>query len=98
MVTYNPRSRLILGHGEPILDAVLAGAGIAYLPTWAIAESLERRALEPVWPDKLVGNVPVHALWPKARATAPKIRVVVDALLERLSPAPWDRLWGGVVS
>lgn len=89
---YSPRSRLILGHGEPILDAVLAGAGIAYLPTWLIVESLERLTLELLWPDILVQTGPVHALWPKARATAPKVRVVVDALVERLSPAPWDRI------
>lgn len=92
-VTYNPRSRLILGHGEPLLDAVLAGAGISYLPTWLIEESVKRGTVELLWPDILVENVPVHALWPKARAIAPKIRVVVDALVRRLAPAPWDRAY-----
>jgi DNA-binding transcriptional LysR family regulator len=90
--TVIPRSRIILGHGEPILDAVLAGLGVAYLPTWLIADDLKRRELVMVWPDSFVENLPVHAMWPKTRSVAPKVRVVVDALIERFSPPPWDQL------
>ena len=37
--------------------------------------------------------VAVHALWPKARDLAPKIRVVVDELVRHFAPTPaWDRL------
>jgi DNA-binding transcriptional LysR family regulator len=90
--TVTPHGRIILGHGEPLLDAVLAGLGVAYLPTWLIGDYLKRRELVMVWPDSFVENFPVHALWPKTRSVAPKVRVVVDALVERFSPPPWDQV------
>jgi DNA-binding transcriptional LysR family regulator len=90
-VLINPPARIVLGHGEPLLDAVLAGLGIAYLPTWLAADHLRRGQIALVWPGYFVENDPVHALWPKTRTPAPKVRVVVDALLESFSAAPWDR-------
>jgi DNA-binding transcriptional LysR family regulator len=89
--TLRPRGGIVLGHGEPLLDATLAGLGIACLPTWLIHEHLKRGELKTVWPDCFADNIPVHALWPKTRTLAPKVRVVVDALVERFSPPPWDQ-------
>ena len=85
-----PKARLVLGHGEPMLDAALAGCGIAFLPTWLAADCLKSGELEMVLSDCLVENVAVHAIWPVTRNLAPKIRVVVDALVERFSSPPWD--------
>jgi DNA-binding transcriptional LysR family regulator len=90
--SFTPRGRLVLGHGEAILDAVLQGHGLGFMPTWLIAEHLRRQSLELVFPDVL-DNLAVHALWPKARDLAPKIRVVVDELVRHFAPTPaWDRL------
>jgi len=90
--SFAPRGRLVLGHGEAILDAVLQGHGIAFLPTWLIAEHLRRKSLRLVFPDVL-DNLAVHALWLKARDLAPKIRVVVDELVRQFAPTPlWDRI------
>jgi DNA-binding transcriptional LysR family regulator len=88
----SPPGRLILGHGEAVLDAALAGQGLAYLPTWLMGEHLKRGALELVLPGTAVEDTPVHALWPKSRSLAPKIRVAVDELVSRFTPQPpWDR-------
>ncbi|RRH95302.1 LysR family transcriptional regulator [Mesorhizobium tamadayense] len=87
---FQPQARLVLGHGEPMLDAVLAGCGITFLPTWLIADSLKRGELEMVLSDCLIENVVVHAVWPVTRNLAPKVRVVVDALIEHFSSPPWD--------
>ncbi|TIS56780.1 MAG: LysR family transcriptional regulator [Mesorhizobium sp.] len=87
---FQPRARLILGHGEPMLDAVLAGCGITYLPTWLVADSLKRGELEMVLSDCLVENTIVHAVWPVTRNLTPKVRVVVDALVAHFSAPPWD--------
>jgi DNA-binding transcriptional LysR family regulator len=90
--SFAPRGRLVLGNGEAILDAVLAGQGIAFLPTWLIAGHMRRGELELVFPD-VRENLVVHALWPKARDLAPKIRVVVDELIRHFAPTPaWDRI------
>jgi DNA-binding transcriptional LysR family regulator len=86
-----PRGRLVLGHGEAMLDAALAGHGLTYLPTWLMAAHLQRGELEMVLSDTLVEDVVIHALWPKTRDLAPKIRMVVDELVRRFSPSPpWD--------
>lgn len=86
-----PAGRLIIGHGEAILDAALAGHGLAYLPTWLMGEELKRGALEMVLSESAVEEFDVYALWPRTRDLAPKIRVVVDELVSRFSPVPpWD--------
>jgi DNA-binding transcriptional LysR family regulator len=91
LTTIYPRGTIVLGHGEPLLDAVLAGLGLAYLPTWLIQDAVRRGDLVAVWPDHFVDNMPVHALWPKTRAQAPKVRVVIDELVRRFSAPPWDQ-------
>jgi DNA-binding transcriptional LysR family regulator len=88
---FKPRGRIVLGHGDPILDAVRAGCGISYLPTWLMADDLRRGALRLVLSHGLVENLPVHALWPLARNLAPRIRVAVDALVAHFSAPEWDR-------
>ncbi|RWD59860.1 MAG: LysR family transcriptional regulator [Mesorhizobium sp.] len=90
LTTFVPKARLVLGHGEPMLDAALAGCGITFLPTWLAAESLRRGELEMVLSDCLVENIVVHAIWPVTRALTPKVRVVVDALVDHFSAPPWD--------
>ncbi|RVA45451.1 LysR family transcriptional regulator, partial [Mesorhizobium sp. M7A.F.Ca.US.001.01.1.1] len=46
--------------------------------------------LEMVLSECLVENIVVHAVWPVTRALTPKVRVVVDALVEHFSAPPWD--------
>jgi DNA-binding transcriptional LysR family regulator len=87
---FAPHGRIILGHGEPMLDAVLAGCGIASLPTWLTADHIRKGELEMILSDCLVETGPVHALWPKTRNLAPKVRVVVDELVSRFASPVWD--------
>ena len=87
---YVPRGRIVLGHGEPMLDAVLGGHGIAFLPSWLVAEALAGGLLERVLASELVDTAPIHAIWPATRTLAPKIRSVVDELVARFSPPPWE--------
>jgi len=90
LTTFVPKARLVLGHGEPMLDAALAGCGIAFLPTWLAGQSLRRGALETVLSDYLVEHIVVHAVWPVTRALTPKVRVVIDALVGHFSAPIWD--------
>lgn len=85
-----PKARLTLGHGEPLLDAVLSGCGISWLPTWLTAEYLASGALKPVLGGRLVDTTPVNAIWPKTRDLIPRVRVVVDELIRRFASPPWD--------
>ncbi len=83
---YAPRGRIVLGHGEPMLDAALAGCGITYLPTWMMANELASGRLECVLSQVFAETAPIHAIWPATRTLAPKIRIVVDELVRRFSP------------
>jgi DNA-binding transcriptional LysR family regulator len=75
-----------------LLDAALAGCGIAYLPTWLIAQELASGRLECLLSKDFVETAPVHAIWPATRTLAPKIRIVVDELVRRFSPPSWEAM------
>lgn len=85
------RGRLGLNHSEAILDAALAGHGIALLSDWLVAESLRDGQLLRVLPNVRTQGFPIHAVWQKNRHLSAKVRRVVDSLAERFLPAPpWE--------
>lgn len=85
------RGRLGLNHSEAILDAALAGHGIALLSDWLVAEHLRAGRLMRVLPLVRTQGFPIHALWQKNRHLSAKIRCVVDVLAQRFLPkAPWE--------
>lgn len=78
-------------HSDAICDAVLADRGIALLSTWLIDDHLRSGRLISILPEIETRGFPIHALWPHARHMAPKVRVVVDELVNRFLPEPpWD--------
>ncbi|WP_315810810.1 LysR family transcriptional regulator [Bradyrhizobium sp. SZCCHNR3107] len=84
--------RLSFNHSDAICDAALAGQGIALLSTWLIADHLRDGRLAQVLPEVTTRGFPIHALWPQTRQMSPKVRVVVDELVNRFLPEPpWDR-------
>ena len=85
------RGRLWFNHSEAILDAALAGHGLALLSNWLVAEHLKSGRLEAVLPQMETQGFPIHALWPQTRHLSSKVRVVVDELVSRFLPvSPWD--------
>ncbi|WP_063533963.1 LysR family transcriptional regulator [Burkholderia sp. MSMB1589WGS] len=82
------RAAHTIGHGDALLDAAVAGLGIAYLSTWLAADALRAGRLETVLAERAVDDMPINVLWPHSRALAPKVRVTVDALVGRFTPAP----------
>ncbi|WP_426131812.1 LysR family transcriptional regulator [Pseudomonas sp. DWP1b1] len=76
------RVRHEFGDGEMMLRATLDGGGLCQLPTWLVAEHLRSGALLTVLDDCAGATMPIHVIWPQTRYVQPKVRVVVDALLE----------------
>lgn len=74
--------RHTISHGEALRDATVSGLGVAYLSTWLAADDLRSGRLEVVQIATPVEDVPITTLWPRSRDLAPKVRVVVDALVE----------------
>ena len=85
------RGRLGLNHSEAILDAVMAGHGIALLSDWLVADQLRAGRLVQVLPEVRTEGFPIHAVWQKSQHLSARVRHVVDLLAERFVPTePWD--------
>ncbi len=77
---------------EVLRAAAVGGAGIAILPTWAIADELRDGALVCVLPGWLPSASVIHAVYPGNRRMSAKVRSFVDHLARHIGRSPyWDR-------
>jgi DNA-binding transcriptional LysR family regulator len=89
--------RLRVNNSEAILDAVVAGLGIALLPTWLIGERLQCGDLVIVLPEweATISAGPERAIWgiyPFRRIVSPKVKVFLSFLQQRFGRPPyWDQ-------
>lgn len=72
-----------LGDGTAVVDAAIAGLGIAQMPWSLVAPALEDGRLVEVLPDHATATVSIHALWPETRHLLARVRHVVDVLAAR---------------
>ena len=82
------RSRHELTDGDALLDACLAGSGLAQLPTWLAGQGLRTGALIQVFAEISGGAMPIHVVWQKTWHLQPKVRVAVDALTSLAAKNP----------
>lgn len=82
------RPRHTVSHGEALRDAALAGLGVACLSTWLVSEDIRLGCLRVLPISAPLEDATVSALWPGSRDLSPKLRVVVDALIEALQSSP----------
>jgi DNA-binding transcriptional LysR family regulator len=75
------RGRLRTNNQEALVDAVLAGAGLAVLPMWLVREELEKGRLQRVLAEFERPRTPVHAVLPTKGAPPNKVRAFVDFLI-----------------
>ncbi|MFT9366786.1 MAG: LysR family transcriptional regulator [Gluconobacter sp.] len=75
--------------GGAMVRAVLDGCGLCQLPTWLVGEYLTSGELVTVLDQYAGAEMPIHAIWPRSRYLQPKLRVLIDALVEagRSQPA-----------
>ncbi len=87
----NPRGELVphavsprheLTDGDALLQACIAGCGLAQLPTWLANEALASGTLTTVLDEIAGGTMPIHVIWQKTWHLRPKVRVTVDALVQ----------------
>jgi DNA-binding transcriptional LysR family regulator len=75
-----PDAHIVSGNAEVQLELVLAGLGIAQLPTWLVDGHLADGSLATVLPAYSTPGLPLHLVWPKAREGLPKVSQLVAAL------------------
>jgi len=71
---------------EALREAALRGLGIALLPRWLVADDLDQGRLRRIVPEVSGPPLPVHALYARDRAGAPKLALVIEALAARCLP------------
>lgn len=64
--------------------AVLAGLGLVTLSVWVMRDDISDGRLVPVLPAWRCAPVPLHAIYPSRRNLAPRLRVVLDFLIDQL--------------
>lgn len=74
--------------GEVMLHSVLAGCGLAQFPLWLVHEHLRSGALQTVLDEYAGAHMPIHVIRPRTRYVQPKVRIVIDALLELARERP----------
>ena len=86
-----PRS-LTINDGEAMRYTLENGMGIGIKSFWNASESLKSgRLVEVLSNCPLVTEASIWALYPSRRIVAPKVRAMVDFLLERFWPVPpWE--------
>lgn len=84
--------RVRIDDGAAVRDMAVAGLGIALMSTWAAGPELARGDLITVLPERsVISDHAIWALYPSSRLVSPKVRAVIDFLVERFSPVPyWD--------
>jgi DNA-binding transcriptional LysR family regulator len=76
-------------------EALLAGSGIALVPTFVVGPDIREGRLRTVLPQFESPGHTMYALYPSARHLSPKVRSFVDFLVERYGDEPdWDRSAG----
>ncbi|WP_225771323.1 LysR family transcriptional regulator [Inquilinus sp. Marseille-Q2685] len=84
--------RLRANSAEMILAALRAGAGLALSPDFIVGPDIAAGRLVPLLTGYENPFGAIYAVWPHNRNLAPKVRAVVDFLVERFAREPiWER-------
>ncbi|MFM0168395.1 LysR substrate-binding domain-containing protein [Paraburkholderia sediminicola] len=67
-----------------IVDAALAGFGLAWLPSWLLARYAQTGELVTVMENCFRPAQEIHLVWPKSRYLALKTRCAIDALVAEI--------------
>ena len=84
--------RLRANNAEVTLAALRAGAGLALSPDFIVGPDIAAGRLVPLLTGYENPFGAIYAVWPHNRNLAPKVRAVVDFLVERFAAEPiWER-------
>jgi DNA-binding transcriptional LysR family regulator len=78
------KERMTCSDIESITYALLQGEGIAFLPTFIVADELKDGRLQTILDDYMDQTVTFSMLWPSSRYASPKLRVFIDYVVQNL--------------
>ncbi|MBL4635857.1 MAG: LysR family transcriptional regulator [Kofleriaceae bacterium] len=90
--THSAEGRYIVNSAHAARDAVLAGLGLAYLPTFVTGGFIESGELVPQLVHYRAQQSSVYAVYPESRYLSSGVRAFIDTLSEAFGEEPrWDR-------
>jgi len=72
--------RLALGDVDAQLQAVIAGLGVAQMPSWLIQRAVKRGDLEIILPQLQPDGLTLSVVWPRRKQFLPKVDALLSAL------------------
>jgi DNA-binding transcriptional LysR family regulator len=85
-------SPLNVNNGDALRQAALVGFGIVYLPSFLLADDVRAGRLIPLLTQHTRHETNLLAVYPASRHVPPKVRAMIDWLVEELGPEPeWDQ-------
>ena len=87
-----PPHSIVVNDGEAMRTLIESGVGIGVQSHWIASEHLKDGRLVRLLPDHpLTTESAIWALYPSNRIVAPKVRAMIDFLLEQFQPVPpWE--------
>lgn len=86
----NVGGNVAANNAETVLQLAVAGVGITRLTDVIVGDALRRGELVPILTDwHHVEPVPLFATYPSGRNLSPKVRAMVDFLVEEFGGVPW---------
>lgn len=83
-VEHGAEGRLRFDDLEAIMDAAIAGMGLAFLPDWLIREAVRDGRLVTLLDDHPALVIDTYAVWPVNRTPPVRLRHTIDMLVARL--------------
>ena len=82
-IRVHPRARFTADNGAALVPAVLAGLGIAMLPTFLVDDEIARGELVVLMPDYPAPEAGVYVVRPPGGSAPCKVRVLIDIMVEK---------------
>jgi len=91
-ISVRASGNLRVNDDDALSEAVLAGLGIALLPTFIVGKALQSGRLQSVLADYVPLERHIYAIYLPNRHLSAKVRAFIDYFLNRIGPEPyWDR-------
>ncbi len=82
---------LCIDNGDALRQAALAGLGLVRLPTFLVADDIRAGRLVALLTEFTRLESGLYAVYPESRHLSPKVRAMLDWLVEELGPEPdWE--------
>ena len=89
-VSIHPHACVDSNNGDTCRAIALRGGGIMLQPSFLVDDDLRRGDLVELMPDYRAATLGVHAVYPSRKHLPPKVRRLVDFLVDAFRDAPWS--------